>query len=52
MITEPQIGLRHERHTVGVIDMAGTMDIEVGYMVGAPLEGDERVRSGVLPEGR
>jgi len=35
-----------------VIDMAGIMDIEVGFIVGKPLGGDERVKPGVLPKGR
>jgi effector-binding domain-containing protein len=35
-----------------VIDMAGPMDIELGFMVSAPLPGDERVKPGVLPAGR
>jgi effector-binding domain-containing protein len=35
-----------------VIDMAGTMHIEVGYVIRTPLDGDERVRPGVLPAGR
>ena len=34
-----------------VIDMSGPMDIEVGFMVPAPLPGDERVRPGLLPAG-
>jgi effector-binding domain-containing protein len=35
-----------------VIDMAGEMDIEVGFPVAEPLAGDERVRPGSLPVGR
>lgn len=35
-----------------VIDMAGEMDVEYGVQVAAPLDGDERVRPGVLPAGR
>lgn len=35
-----------------VIDMEGMMDIEVGFMVGNPRKGDDRVRPGVLPAGR
>jgi effector-binding domain-containing protein len=34
-----------------VIDMNGPMDIEVGFVVSAPLEGDDRVKPGVLPAG-
>lgn len=35
-----------------VIDMAGMMDVEVGFMVEKPLEGDDRVKPGVLPAGK
>lgn len=35
-----------------VIDMAGMMDVEVGFMVGKPREGDDRVKPGVLPAGK
>jgi hypothetical protein len=28
------------------------MDVEVGVLTGGPLEGDDRVRTGVLPAGR
>jgi effector-binding domain-containing protein len=35
-----------------VIDMAGTMDVEVAFVVSEALEGDDRVRPGVLPSGR
>lgn len=35
-----------------VIDMAGEMDIEVGFPIIAPLLGDERVKAGLLPAGR
>jgi effector-binding domain-containing protein len=35
-----------------VIDMAGTMEVEVGVPLLDPVEGDERVRAGVLPAGR
>jgi effector-binding domain-containing protein len=35
-----------------VIDMAGPMDVEVGVVTGEPVEGDDRVRAGVLPAGR
>lgn len=34
-----------------VIDMKGPMDLEVGVPVDAPVEGDERVKAGVLPAG-
>src|SRR5277367_4081585 len=35
-----------------VIDMSGPMDIEVGFLTPGPAQGDGRVQSGVLPEGR
>ena len=35
-----------------VIDMEGVMDIELGFMVRKPLRGDDRVKPGVLPQGR
>lgn len=35
-----------------VIDMDGMMDIEVGFVVRTPRKGDDRVKPGVLPEGR
>jgi effector-binding domain-containing protein len=35
-----------------VIDMAGEMDIEVGFPVAKPLPGDKRVSAGQLPAGR
>ncbi len=35
-----------------VIDMEGPMDLEVGAITTDPLEGDDRVRAGVLPGGR
>lgn len=35
-----------------VIDMDGPMDIEVGVLTDGPIEGDDRVRAGVLPAGR
>ncbi|MEV0678835.1 GyrI-like domain-containing protein [Actinosynnema sp. NPDC050436] len=35
-----------------VIDMDGPMDVEVGAVVPDPLDGDDRVRAGVLPAGR
>src|SRR5215213_8075380 len=35
-----------------VIDMAGDMDIEVGFPVGTTLPNDGRVKAGVLPKGR
>ncbi len=37
---------------LNVIDMKGAMDIEVGVTTAAPVEGDARVRTGVLPAGR
>ncbi|WP_083751572.1 GyrI-like domain-containing protein [Saccharothrix sp. ALI-22-I] len=35
-----------------VIDMDGPMDVEVGVVTQEALEGDDRVRAGVLPAGR
>ena len=35
-----------------VVDMNGPMDIEVGAITDEPMEGDDRVRAGVLPAGR
>lgn len=35
-----------------VIDMPGTLDIDVAWPVPQPAEGDERVRPGTLPAGR
>jgi effector-binding domain-containing protein len=35
-----------------VVDMEGDMDLEVGAITEQPIEGDDRVRPGVLPAGR
>lgn len=35
-----------------VIDMAGSMDVEVGVVTEKPVEGDGRISPGVLPAGR
>jgi effector-binding domain-containing protein len=35
-----------------VIDMAGKLDIEIGWPVAAPVAGNGRVNAGVLPAGR
>lgn len=35
-----------------VIDMAGKLDIEIGWPVAAPIQGNGRVNAGVLPAGR
>lgn len=35
-----------------VIDMSGSMEVEVGVPVRAAVVGDERVRAGLLPAGR
>jgi effector-binding domain-containing protein len=35
-----------------VIDMAAELEIELAMPVGAPVAGNDRVRPGVLPEGR
>src|SRR5215204_5678169 len=35
-----------------VIDMANTLDVEIGFSVAKPVTGDDRVKPGVLPAGR
>jgi len=35
-----------------VIDMAGSMEVEVGVPLTSAVEGDERVRAGIIPAGR
>jgi effector-binding domain-containing protein len=35
-----------------VINMEGMMDIELGFVVQNPLSGDDRMKPGVLPQGR
>lgn len=35
-----------------LIDMGGLLEVEVGVPVAAPVDGDDRVLSGVLPAGR
>ena len=35
-----------------VIDMASTMDIELGWPVASAVAGDDRIQAGVLPAGR
>jgi effector-binding domain-containing protein len=35
-----------------VIDMKGSMDLEVGVTTSVPVKGDARVRTGILPAGR
>jgi ElaB/YqjD/DUF883 family membrane-anchored ribosome-binding protein len=35
-----------------VVDMASTLDVEIGFPVGVALAGDDRVRPGLLPAGR
>ena len=35
-----------------VIDMAGELELEAGVAVATPVDGDDRVKSGVLPAGR
>lgn len=35
-----------------VIDMERGLEVEAGFPVAEPIEGDERVRAGVLPAGR
>lgn len=34
-----------------VIDMKGPMDVEVGFMLPAPMAGNERIRPAILPAG-
>jgi effector-binding domain-containing protein len=45
-ITGPSIVRYH------VINMADNLDIEMGMIVDAPIEGDDRVKPGVLPAGK
>jgi len=42
----------HTFFRLHVVDMAGAMDVEVGVVTDKPVEGDDRVRAGVLPAGR
>ena len=35
-----------------VVDMDGPMDVEVGVVTETPVQGDGRVRAGILPAGR
>lgn len=35
-----------------VIDMECNLDVEIGWLLGESMDGDERVSSGVLPAGR
>jgi hypothetical protein len=42
----------HTFFRLHVVDMAGPMDVEVGVVTEEPVQGDARVRAGVLPAGR
>lgn len=46
------IDFGHTFFRLHVIDMAGSMDVEVGVVTEKPFEGDTRVRAGVLPAGK
>jgi hypothetical protein len=46
------IDFGHTFFRLHVVDMAGPMDVEVGVVTEEPVEGDGRVRAGVLPAGR
>ncbi len=58
----PEVGLWLREHGIrqagapfwkyDVIDMTGTMEVEVGAPIAEPAEGDERVRASVIPAGR
>jgi effector-binding domain-containing protein len=51
-VDERAIAYGHTFFRLHVVDMDGPMDVEVGVVTGEPLEGDGRVRVGVLPGGR
>ena len=53
-IGAPGIERRPARHTVDIrtIDMAGDMDIEVGFVVKKPQAAEGQVQPGVQPAGR
>jgi effector-binding domain-containing protein len=42
----------HAFFRLHLVDMAGSMDVEVGVVTGEPVEGDGRVSSDVLPAGQ
>jgi effector-binding domain-containing protein len=42
----------HTFFRLHVVDMDGPMDVEVGVTTSEPVQGDGRVRSGMLPAGR
>lgn len=50
--TKRGIGFGHTFFRLNVVDMDGPMDIEVGVMTDEAVQGDDRVRGGVLPAGR
>ena len=46
------IAFGHTFFRLHVVDMDGPMDVEVGVITEQPVQGDGRVRAGVLPGGR
>jgi effector-binding domain-containing protein len=58
----PEVGLWLREHGIrqsgapfwkyDVINMTGTMEVEVGAPIAEPAEGDDRVRASVIPAGR
>ncbi|BCJ47738.1 DNA gyrase inhibitor [Actinoplanes ianthinogenes] len=46
------IAYGHTFFRLHVVDMDGPMDVEVGVVTERPVQGDGRVRAGVLPAGR
>ncbi|GIF02482.1 GyrI-like domain-containing protein [Actinoplanes siamensis] len=46
------IAYGHTFFRLHVVDMDGPMDIEVGVVTGEAVQGDGRIRAGVLPAGR
>ncbi len=50
--TKRGIGFGHTFFRLHVVDMDGPMDIEVGVITDEAVQGDGRIRGGVLPAGR
>jgi effector-binding domain-containing protein len=46
------IAYRHTFFRLHVVNMGGPMDVEVGVITEEALQGDGRIRTGVLPAGR
>jgi effector-binding domain-containing protein len=51
-LDERSLGFRYTFFRLHTVDMAGSMDVEVGVVTDEPVEGDGRISSGVLPAGR